>query len=632
MIAEDEDDENHTADMAPAGDVAAATSSTTSTFASASASRDNNIESADNESAAAVVLRLRPTGRSEVSDFSIERNVFKHRMPVGTDCNQIKVPEKHFTFSHIFPESTTQSCVYDTCVHDAIQNDENLTVLTYGTSGSGKTFTLLGIHSDNPGIIPRAIEHIFQRHGRNVCQMPAVKVVHGNVALVPDDRLRSEAALRRAIIGRGTADVGSNSTGSTAPLDDRIASVYAKQQQCIRMEHDFVGSENEDQSVFVWVSFAEIYNENVFDLLPTPTSSLPKGRLDKHRNTNKSNNNKENQHTAQQQPQHSNQRKTLKVISNVGNAFIKDLNAVHCRSADDAYRLLSAGLNNITYASTNINSHSSRSHCIFFVDVIMNKNQFEFEHVSYKFCDLAGSERLKKTDNVGNRLKEAQSINNSLMVLGRCLDAVYHKQNIVPIRDSKLTVLLQASLLGREKIKMIVNLMPSVEFLEENLNVLNFASMAKQIVYKPPTQSELRKRNRNTARFSWFMSHATSSSSPARNAAAAAIRTENVIVGQTGCTSGAGALNESCPEMGNDTQVSLLLDENDRLKMEMEDALQQIDELRFAAEQRERDIVNMIADHEQHAKRSNERWEKKLQHEKDLFQNELHFQVRRRLH
>ena len=36
------------------------------------------------------------------------------------------------------------------------------------------------------------------------------------------------------------------------------------------------------------------------------------------------------------------------------------------------------------------------------------------------FCDLAGSERIAKTNNVGERQKEAGNINTSLLVLGRC--------------------------------------------------------------------------------------------------------------------------------------------------------------------------------------------------------------------
>lgn len=580
MIEEDEEESTTDCVSSPAEAGAAAVRCTSNSSASSGASGD--------DSNAVVVLRLRPTAKM-CADFSFERNIFKHRIANTTDCSQAKIPEKHFTFGSIFPETTSQSEVYQTCVYDAIENEDALTVLTYGTSGSGKTFTLLGIHSGNPGIIPRAIEHIFRRFGRQVSSVPVVKVVRGAVVAVPDDRARTEAALRHALIGK-------KATASAAASNvERSAEAYAQHQEHIQKEHSFRAIEKaSNECVVVWVSFAELYNENVYDLLPTPPASNSHHQKENHH----PNHHHHNHHQQQQQP-----RKTLKVISNDGNVFIKDLNSVHCRSALDAYQLLAAGLANITYATTNINQNSSRSHCVFFVDVIKLTGGCEFQHIAYKFCDLAGSERLKKTDNVGNRLKEAQSINNSLMVLGRCLDAVYHKQSIVPIRDSKLTVLLQASLLGREKIKMIVNMRPSVEYLEENLNVLNFASMAKQIVYKPPTQQELHKRNRNTARFSWFIEHAALSSSP--------VHKKKPTAAAAAASNGDG--NENYANMGNDTQISLLLDDNGLLKMENEDLQLQLDELRGSIEQRELQIRReMIEEFDEREKRSTELWKKRL--------------------
>lgn len=440
---------------------------------------------------ASVYLRLRPTA-DRVHQFTTDNNIFKTRSTAdANNPTQKDVQEKHFTFSNIFQASASQKDVYNTCCFSAIENDENLTVLTYGTSGSGKTFTLLGMYSENPGIIPRAIEHIFSKYADKVCLQPAIRLDKGNVVIVEDKHYCVESQLRTTLIAKNRPEE------------------YVQQRQRIQMEHGFMPANSEDALVVIWVSFAEIYNENVYDLLVPDLQSTT---------------GKENQAQTK--------RKNLRIISNDGNAFIKDLVAIHCRNSSDAYQLLATGLKHISYASTNINSNSSRSHCIFIVEVIKYRNQYEFDHTTYKFCDLAGSERQKKTDSVGNRLKEAQSINSSLLVLGRCLDAVYHNYSIVPIRDSKLTVLLQASLLGKEKITMIVNMLPTATYYEENLNVLNFASMAKQIVYKAPAPAL--KKLRST-RFSWFISHAATSSPKA-------VRNNSV----------------------DDSQVSILLDENDR--------------------------------------------------------------------
>lgn len=123
---------------------------------------------------------------------------------------------------------------------------------------------------------------------------------------------------------------------------------------------------------------------------------------------------------------------------------------------------------------------------------------------------MAGSERLKKTENVGNRLKEAQRINTSLMVLGRCFDSMFQNQQskskeVVPFRESKLTMLLQRSLMGQEKITTIVTMAPKVDFLDENLQVLTFASIAHQIVYTQPKQKLQDRRAGRSTRFSLFM-------------------------------------------------------------------------------------------------------------------------------
>lgn len=125
----------------------------------------------------------------------------------------------------------------------------------------------------------------------------------------------------------------------------------------------------------------------------------------------------------------------------------------------------------------------------------------------FAFCDLAGSERLKKTLNVGERLKEAQNINTSLLVLGRCLKTIYESQcstnkkieSIGPFRESKLTRLFQRALSGKEQISMIVNVNPVPNLYVETQNVLNFSAIAKKIVIEP---IETVKRRRSHSRFS----------------------------------------------------------------------------------------------------------------------------------
>ena len=60
--------------------------------------------------------------------------------------------------------------------------------------------------------------------------------------------------------------------------------------------------------------------------------------------------------------------------------------------------------------------------------------------------DLAGSERVGRTDASGQQLKEAQAINKSLSYLGDVISALKNRKAHVPFRNSKLTYLLQDSL------------------------------------------------------------------------------------------------------------------------------------------------------------------------------------------
>lgn len=115
---------------------------------------------------------------------------------------------------------------------------------------------------------------------------------------------------------------------------------------------------------------------------------------------------------------------------------------------------------------------------------------------------MAGSERLKKTLNIGDRLKEAQNINTSLLVLGRCLKTIHEGQlskqkieHVGPFRESKLTRLFQRALSGKEHIALIVNINPIPNLYIETQNVLSFSAIAKKIVIeKEKTQKKTKSR------------------------------------------------------------------------------------------------------------------------------------------
>uniref|UniRef100_A0A0D3G9W4 OsHP1 n=1 Tax=Oryza barthii TaxID=65489 RepID=A0A0D3G9W4_9ORYZ len=89
--------------------------------------------------------------------------------------------------------------------------------------------------------------------------------------------------------------------------------------------------------------------------------------------------------------------------------------------------------------------------------------------------DLAGSERVERSEATGDRLKEAQHINKSLSALGDVIFALAQKNAHVPYRNSKLTQVLQSSLGGQAKTLMFVQINPDVESYSETISTLKFA-------------------------------------------------------------------------------------------------------------------------------------------------------------
>ena len=98
--------------------------------------------------------------------------------------------------------------------------------------------------------------------------------------------------------------------------------------------------------------------------------------------------------------------------------------------------------------------------------------------------DLAGSESAKATGISGKRLRESMNINQSLLTLGRVINALRSKQSRIPYRDSKLTRLLKEALGGRSKTCIIATLSPSVLCVDETLSTLNYAQRANGIKNK----------------------------------------------------------------------------------------------------------------------------------------------------
>ncbi|XP_004705727.1 kinesin-like protein KIF22 [Echinops telfairi] len=148
---------------------------------------------------------------------------------------------------------------------------------------------------------------------------------------------------------------------------------------------------------------------------------------------------------------------------------------------------------NRTVGATRLNQRSSRSHAVLLVKVEQRERLAPFRQREGKLylIDLAGSEDNRRTGNKGLRLKESGAINTSLFVLGKVVDALNQGLPRVPYRDSKLTRLLQDSLGGSAHSILIANIAPERRFYLDTVTALNFAARSKEVINRPFTNESL---------------------------------------------------------------------------------------------------------------------------------------------
>lgn len=330
-----------------------------------------------------VVVRARPMDKNELVAGSlgvIKVDKLKRAITVVKPSATANEPPKNYYFDNVFDGDSSQLDLYvDTArpIVEKVLEGYNGTILAYGQTGTGKTYTMSG-NPESPqtkGIIPNAFAHIF-----------------GHIAKA-----------------------------------------------------------KENQKFLVRVSYMEIYNEEVRDLLGKDvTKSLE-----------------------------------VKERPDIG-VFVKDLSGYVVHNADDLENIMKLGNKNRVVGATKMNSESSRSHAIFSITIERSElTETGQQHVrmgKLQLVDLAGSERQSKTQASGQRLKEATKINLSLSVLGNVISALVDgKSAHIPYRNSKLTRLLQDSLGGNSKTVMCATISPADTNYMETISTLRYASRAKNI-------------------------------------------------------------------------------------------------------------------------------------------------------
>ncbi|KAM4906340.1 kinesin-like protein KIF9 [Sylvia borin] len=318
------------------------------------------------------------------SDNKVDIDIHIQKSPKGGVVNNSQT-DWSFKLDGLL-HNASQEMVYETVAKDLVfkaLQGYNGTIMCYGQTGAGKTYTMTGAASEykNRGIIPRAIQQVF----------------------------KSAAEFLNIL-------------------------------------------------VTVRISYLEIYNENLFDLL-VPT--LGRGC-------------KDNQ---------------LAVMDGPQGVYVKGLSIHPVSHEEEALHLLFEGETNRVIAEHSLNKNSSRSHCIFTMYIECRSRDYT-NHKCLKskitLIDLAGSERLSKTGSDGQVRVEASYINKSLSFLEQLVIALADpKREHIPFRQSKLTHVLKDSLGGNCNTVLVTNIYGEAEHVEETLSSLRFATRMNWVTAEP---------------------------------------------------------------------------------------------------------------------------------------------------
>ncbi|OAE28508.1 hypothetical protein AXG93_1736s1040 [Marchantia polymorpha subsp. ruderalis] len=206
-----------------------------------------------------------------------------------------------------------------------------------------------------------------------------------------------------------------------------------------------------EAGITVHVSYLEVYNEGIYDL-------LPQRRLASAVN--------------------------LVAMEDNGLIEIKGLNKMHVNTEEEAMKYFFEGERHRSVAPHALNQMSSRSHCVFTMFVERHSGLRTLQEVTsskLNLVDLAGSERLKRTEVGGTTKKEAMLINKSLSFLEQAVFALRQGLGHVPFRQSRLTTLLKDALGGNCKTVLIVCAWAEDFFLDETISALRFAQRVKYL-------------------------------------------------------------------------------------------------------------------------------------------------------
>lgn len=375
---------------------------------------------------------------------------------------------KLFVFDRVFGPDITQEGIWEYLSDsvNAFTQGYNVSLLAYGQSGAGKSYTMGTSGPDEQddmeamGMHNISAERISRHLNVNLGEANIL-----NLGVIP----RAANALFEKLEG----PKGNPNRSSMSQL--RAPARYSMQAPSTAAKGEKTWS--------LKATYVEIYNEQLRDLL-----------------------------VPDHVPAH--ERGTVTIREDVkGNIILTGLRQVEINSVEDLMNALNFGSTLRQTDATAINARSSRSHAVFSLNLVQRNNKaaevkgpekrfsvpieamagtesWVTTDSKLHFVDLAGSERLKNTGAQGDRAKEGISINAGLAALGKVISQLSSRQAgaHVSYRDSKLTRLLQDSLGGNAITYMVACVTPPEFHLSETLNTVQYAQRARAIQSKPRIQ------------------------------------------------------------------------------------------------------------------------------------------------
>nr|XP_046196712.1 kinesin-like protein KIF23 isoform X2 [Oncorhynchus gorbuscha] len=435
-----------------------------------------------------VYCRIRPLGATdeECCIEMISSSTIQLHAPDGIKANRNgEYKETQYSFKKVFGIQTSQIELFEDVAKplvDDLIHCKNGLLFTYGVTGSGKTFTMTGSPGEG-GLLPRSLDMLFNSIG----PLQAKRFVFRT-----DDKNGMEIQGQvDALLERQKRESNQQSTVPKTPSskqkpDPEFADMISPEEACKCEGVD------EDSCYSVFVSYIEIYNNYIYDLLEdTPIDPIrPKPP----------------------------QSKILREDQN-HNMYVSGCTEVEVKSTVEAFEVFWRGQKKRRIADTQLNRESSRSHSVFIVKlaqapldadgdhILQDKNQVTVSQLC--LVDLAGSERTSRTKAEGSRLREAGNINQSLMTLRTCIEVLRENQmcgtnRMVPYRDSKVTHLFKNYFDGEGKVRMVVCVNPKADDYEETMLVMRFAELTQEVevarpVDRPICSLAAGRRHRNQA-------------------------------------------------------------------------------------------------------------------------------------